>query len=114
MKNCHRCRLLFRPTVTARFKLLLRWGIMILLPLAFLSIATQPAMADGLHNSTKEFTSPDKMSEKDWANPDEIQRTWDAALVRIPLGSAKVIETSMNQLNDVSTMCNSTRLCIAH
>lgn len=70
-----------------------------------LGLAPQSAvLADGLHNSTKQFTSPGKMSKSDWSDPAELQRTWDAALVRIPLGSSKFVETSMAKLDGVSNL----------
>ncbi|MEO1841479.1 MAG: dienelactone hydrolase family protein [Pseudomonadota bacterium] len=37
-----------------------------------------------LGNHTKQFTLNSEMSAADWASPDELDRTWQAALVRIP------------------------------
>ena len=37
-----------------------------------------------LNNQTKLFTPNSEMHPTDWANSDELQRTWEAALVRIP------------------------------
>jgi len=42
------------------------------------------ASGDGLNNQTKQFTPNSKMSSADWSSPDELHRTWQAALVRIP------------------------------
>jgi len=39
---------------------------------------------NGLNNQTKQFTPNSKMSSADWSSPDELHRTWQAALVRIP------------------------------
>ena len=39
---------------------------------------------NGLNNQTKQFTPNSKMSSVDWSSPDELHRTWQAALVRIP------------------------------
>ncbi len=39
---------------------------------------------NGLSNQTKQFTPNSKMSSADWSSPDELHRTWQAALVRIP------------------------------
>ena len=42
------------------------------------------ASGDGLNNQTKQFTPNSEMSAVDWSSPDELHRTWQAALVRIP------------------------------
>ena len=42
------------------------------------------AIGDGLNNQTKQFTPNSEMSAVDWSSPDELHRTWQAALVRIP------------------------------
>jgi hypothetical protein len=47
-------------------------------------------------------TSPEQMSSKDWANPDELKRTWDDAKVRIPIDTG-VIKASMINLRNVPT-----------
>lgn len=39
---------------------------------------------NGLNNQTKQFTPNSEMSAVDWSSPDELHRTWQAALVRIP------------------------------
>ena len=48
-----------------------------------------PAQADGLHNSTKTFTDASEMSAQDWTDSKEMDRTWRAAIVRIPAGKGK-------------------------
>ncbi len=45
-------------------------------------------LGPGYGNATKRFTDPRDMTERDWSDPQEIRRTWEAALVRIP-GEAK-------------------------
>jgi len=42
------------------------------------------AIGAGLNNQTKQFTPNSEMSAVDWSSPDELHRTWQAALVRIP------------------------------
>ena len=42
------------------------------------------ASGDGLNNQTKQFTPNSEMSAVDWSSPNELHRTWQAALVRIP------------------------------
>lgn len=38
----------------------------------------------GLHNGTKALTSPAGMRGSDWSDPAEMERAWQAALVRVP------------------------------
>jgi dienelactone hydrolase len=38
-----------------------------------------------LGNHTKQFTPNSEMSAADWSSPDELDRTWKASLVRIPI-----------------------------
>tara|TARA_R110002049_G_scaffold252264_2_gene427301 strand:+ start:38953 stop:39813 length:861 start_codon:yes stop_codon:yes gene_type:complete len=47
-------------------------------------VFTQSSVADGLSNQSKKFTPPSKISKSDWSDLNEIKRTWDSALVRIP------------------------------
>ena len=42
------------------------------------------ASGNGLNNQTKQFTPNSEMSAADWSSPEELDRTWHAALVRIP------------------------------
>ncbi|MED5534425.1 MAG: dienelactone hydrolase family protein [Pseudomonadota bacterium] len=37
-----------------------------------------------MNNSNKEFTATEKMNPADWADPEELDRTWRAALIRLP------------------------------
>ena len=57
------------------------------------------AFADGFHNSTKDFTAPEEMVAADWSDPKELQRTWEAALVRVPGGGSGIIKTTMKELD---------------
>ena len=59
-----------------------------------LSGFTQP----GLHNSTKVFTDPSEMRWSDWADPAEMERTWQAALVRIPTSRGSFVSTTIAKL----------------
>jgi len=49
-----------------------------------LLLCSNLASGDGLNNQTKQFTPNSEMSAVDWSSPDELHRTWQAALVRIP------------------------------
>ena len=55
------------------------------------------AIGDGLNNQTKQFTPNSEMSAVDWSSPDELHRTWQAALVRIP----KHRQVYAGQINDL-------------
>ena len=56
------------------------------------------AQTAGLHNSSKEFTAPADITPSDINDPQEIRRTWDAALVRVPLGPGTSEWTSFAEL----------------
>ncbi len=57
-------------------------------------------LGPGYGNATKRFTAPRDMKEHDWSNPEEIARTWDAALVRIPTDDkGKVVRSTMRTLS---------------
>jgi len=47
-------------------------------------LSSNLASGDGLNNQTKQFTHNSEMSSADWSSPDELHRTWQAALVRLP------------------------------
>ena len=54
----------------------------------------------GLHNSTKVFTDPSDMRWSDWSDPAEMERTWQAALVRIPKSRGKFFSTTIAELEE--------------
>ena len=67
--------------------------------LLILALFALPGFAQpGLHNSTKEFTDPSDMRWSDWADPAEMERTWQAALVRIPTSRGSFVNTTMAEL----------------
>ncbi len=43
----------------------------------------------GLHNSSKVFSDPVDVSWRDWFDPREMERSWRAALVRVPAGKGR-------------------------
>ncbi len=56
-------------------------------------------LGPGYGNATKRFTDPKEMTPEDWADPREIARTWNAALVRIPRADGgEVIRSTMRVL----------------
>ena len=52
----------------------------------------------GLHNSTKAFTPSSEMKRSDWSDPAELEKTWQAARVRIPKPGGSYISTTMKEL----------------
>ena len=64
------------------------------------SIATSQATDLGNHN--KQFTAPKDMVKSDWSNPDELERTWNAALVRIPIENGKYQSFVMKDIAEQS------------
>lgn len=57
----------------------------------------------GVHNSTKVFTDPSDMRNSDWSDSTEMERTWQAALVRIPKSGGGYIKTTIAKLQKRST-----------
>ena len=53
-----------------------------------------------LGNSGKKFTSVSKMSSKDWNNPKELERVWQASFVRIPVENGKYIKSTIATLDN--------------
>ena len=53
----------------------------------------------GLHNSTKAFTAAADMRRSDWSDPEEMERAWQAALVRIPEPGGGTVSTTVAMLD---------------
>lgn len=53
----------------------------------------------GTNNYDRTFTSVDQMSTNDWDNPEELERVWQAALVRIPRAEGMYISSTINSLS---------------
>jgi len=58
----------------------------------------QALQANGFSNLDKVFTAPNKMTKSDWSDINEMQRTWDAALVRIPRSDGTYLSAVMDKL----------------
>ena len=71
--------------------------IHLLLPFVVL-IALSGCVTTGLHNSTKVFTDPSDMRSSDWSDPAEMERAWQAALVRIPKSGGGHVSTTIAEL----------------
>ncbi len=59
-----------------------------------------------LGNSGKEFTPASEMSSKDWDDPHELERVWQASFVRIPDQDGKFIQTSIAEIDSISLKNN--------
>lgn len=58
------------------------------------------ACATGINNDTKAFTPVAEMSLQDWNDTEELQRVWQAALVRIPEDKGRYLAATMATLNE--------------
>ena len=71
----------------------------ILLNITLLSLCvTQSTQATDLGNHNKRFINPTEMTKKDWSDPNELKRAWQAAIVRIPKGNGKFDSLIMEDL----------------
>lgn len=71
---------------------------LVLLICCCLLCAGQTLQANGFSNIDKIFTAPNKMTKSDWSNINEMQRTWDTALVRIPKSDGTYLSAVMAEL----------------
>jgi len=60
--------------------------------------STQHLFATELGNHNKKFIAPNKMSEEDWSKLIELERTWNAALVRMPKETGKYTSAIMKDV----------------
>jgi len=67
-----------------------------------ISLFLQSVFASSLGNYDKKFTPPSKMSKSDWSDVDELQRVWDAALVRIPKSDGSYSSYVMSDMSEES------------
>ncbi len=65
---------------------------------ALLALTSCAGTGTALHNSTKAFTPVSEMKKSDWGDPAELERTWQAARVRIPKPGGSYISTTMEEL----------------
>ncbi|MYB89689.1 MAG: hypothetical protein F4X93_07020 [Proteobacteria bacterium] len=57
------------------------------------------ASGSGLSTSTRTFTPAEEMRSEDWNDPVEMERVWQAALVRIPNPGHDYVETTVGELH---------------
>ena len=69
---------------------------------ALLALASCGGTGTGLHNSAKVFTPVSEMNRSDWGDPAELERTWQAARVRIPKPGGGYIRTTVKELDSAS------------
>ncbi len=58
--------------------------------------------ATDIGNHNKRFTDPKDITKKDWSDPDELERVWNAAIVRIPTGDGKYQSTVIKDLTKIA------------
>ena len=58
----------------------------------------QASFCQDFGNHNKKFTPASKMSSADWNDPHELQRVWNAALVRIPREDGSYISANMSKI----------------
>lgn len=68
-------------------------------------VLSAPAFSQdrGLHNSSKVFSAPADLSWKDWDDPLELDRTWRAAIVRVPAGIGQSKQVTTDDLRQQTT-----------
>lgn len=72
-----------------------------LLATALLS-TTASAQSSGLHNNTKSFAAPADVTWKHWDDPLELDRTWRAAIVRVPTGPGRSRQVTIEELEKLA------------
>jgi len=60
--------------------------------------AKSPSSYGHLGNDGKKFTSLTEMSEKDWDDPQELERVWQASFVRVPIEGGKLLKGTIATL----------------
>ncbi|MBI9083361.1 MAG: dienelactone hydrolase family protein [Desulfobacterales bacterium] len=66
--------------------------------LALSSMLLAGICAAGTNNYDRTFTPAYLMKTRDWSDPSEIKRTWEAAIVCVPDGDSGVYETTMSEI----------------
>ena len=72
------------------------WAVLLYL---MLFLCAGVASGSGLNNSTRTFTPAEEMRSEDWNDPAELERVWQAALVRIPNPGHGYIEATVGDLH---------------
>ena len=73
------------------------------MPVIALLLLSGSVQAD-LNNRTKAFAEPSDMQISDWSSPAEMERAWQAALVRIPMSSGGYVSTTIAKLPERATV----------
>ena len=68
--------------------------------LVIMVLTLSGCIQSSLHNSTKVFTDPSDMRPSDWSDPAEMERVWQAALVRIPKSGGGYVTTTIAELHE--------------
>ncbi|MCV0425930.1 MAG: dienelactone hydrolase family protein [Roseibium sp.] len=88
---------------STREKELVNIGVVIAFLSAMVLSISASAQDQGLHNSSKEFAAPADLSWTDWDDPLELDRTWQAAIVRVPAGKGQSRQVTTDDLLQQTT-----------
>ncbi len=78
-------------------------GVLIAFFGAFVLSVPAFSQDSGLHNSSKSFSAPADLSWKDYDDPLELDRTWRAAIVRVPAGTGQSKQVTTDDLRQQTT-----------
>lgn len=67
-------------------------------------LANHHSVASNIGNHNKRFTDPNDMKESDWSDPQELERSWNAALVRIPKDKGKYYSATIKDLSKIQNI----------
>jgi dienelactone hydrolase len=74
------------------------WKLGLLVRSLWMIVFFSGCVSGGTHNFDREFTPPSEMTLSDWFDPDEMEQSWEAGLVRIPDGNGAFIKGIMAEL----------------
>jgi dienelactone hydrolase len=77
--------------------------VVVLTFLGAMSPETAVSQDEGLHNSSKRFSAPADLTWKHWDDPEELDRTWRAAIVRVPDGPGRSRQVTTEDLAQQAT-----------
>jgi len=76
---------------------------LITLLVAYTLASPAEAQHSGLHNNTRKFSAPEDVTEQHWDDPRELERTWRAAIVRVPDGPGRSRQVTTEDLETQAT-----------
>ncbi len=86
-----------------------RFSYLLFLAVVFLNASAYAESSDSYSqygNGGKKLTSASKMSRKDWNDPEELERVWQASLVRIPSDKDEYIQSTIAEITSAPLKLN--------